>query len=104
MKRRIMLAVAMLAIVMAAGLAACGKGYKITVDAADDFMVQSCPKRAEAGETVVVETCVVSDGDVHVSVNGSADFGSFTSAGVYEFVMPEGDVTVHVWVTSNGLA
>ena len=104
MKRRIMLAVAILAIVMAAGLDACSKGYKITVDAADDFMVQSCPKRAEAGETVVVETCVVSDGDVHVSVNGSADFGSFTSAGVYEFVMPEGDVTVHVWVTSNGLA
>ena len=57
-----------------------------------------------AGETVVVETCVVSDGDVHVAVNGSADFGEFTSAGVYEFVMPEEDVTVHVWVTSNGLA
>ena len=104
MKRRIMLAVTIVTIVMAAGLAACSKGYKITVDAANDFMVQSCPKRAEAGETVVVETCVVSDGDVHVSVNGSADFGSFTSAGVYEFVMPEGDVTVHVWVTSNGLA
>ena len=98
MKRRIMFAVAVLAIVVAAGLAACGKGYTITVDAADDFMVQSCPKRAEAGETVVVETCVVSDGD------GSADFGEFTSAGVYEFVMPEEDVTVHVWVTSNGLA
>ena len=104
MKRGIMLVAAVLAIVVVAGLTACSRGYAITVDAAQDYYVYKCPSRAEAGETVVVETCVVSDGDVHVAVDGSADFGSFTSDGVYEFVMPDHEVTVHVWVTSNGLA
>lgn len=103
MRKRIMLAVVVLAIVVM-GLSACGKGHKITIDAADDYYVQECPTRAEAGETVVVQTCIVSDGDVHVSVNGSADYGSFTGDGVYEFTMPDDDVTVHVWITSNGLA
>ena len=104
MKRRNLFTIAILTIVMAMALVACSGKYKITIDAADDYCVQECPSRADAGETIVVETCIVEDGDVHVAVNGDADFGSFTSPGVYEFTMPEGDVTVHVWITSNGLA
>ena len=86
------------------GLAACGSGYRITVREGDEDFVIDVPKRAEAGETVTVETVSVCDADLYVSVNGDHDFGRFTADGVYEFVMPEEDVEIAVVIISNGLA
>ncbi|MBQ6475844.1 MAG: hypothetical protein IJJ34_06520 [Clostridia bacterium] len=107
MKRMLRIAALLLCLMLLAMSVLCGCAkatYKITVDAAHKFLVYSCPKRAVPGETVTVEVAVVEDGDIHVAVNGDADFGRFTKLGVYEFIMPEEDVTVHVWATSNGLA
>ena len=89
---------------MALGLAACGRGYRITVREGDEDLVTDVQKRAEAGETVTVTTVSVCDADLYVSVNGDNDFGRFVSDGVYEFVMPEEDVEIAVVIIPNGLA
>ena len=106
MKRVLRTAALLLCLTLFVSLVLCGcseASYKITLDA-KKYMVESCPKRARAGETVIVKTAVVSDGDIHVAVNGNADFGEFIGLGIYTFKMPAEDVTVHVWATSNGLA
>lgn len=104
MRRFVAVSLALVAAFLVSVLAACAPSYAITVEAQDEFCVQECPASAKAGETVTVETCSVCDGDVHVAVDGDADFGAFTQECVYEFTMPDHDVSVHVWITSNGLA
>ena len=89
-----------LAVVMLCG---CGRGYKISVVSGADLL-DECPKRAEAGETVTVFTLVVTDGDMHVSVNGDPAFGKFVQDGIYEFIMPAQDVEITISFTTNGLA
>ena len=88
---------------MLAAFAGCGSSHKITVAEGEEFLAD-CPKSAKAGETVTIETCIVCDADLYLSVNGDADFGEFVRDGVYEFEMPDEDVVVKVWVISNGLA
>ena len=80
--------------------------YDITIcPDADDYLGFDCPKSARPGDTVILHTNAgVLDGDMFVSINGDKDFGSFTSYGVYEFVMPECDVEINYWVEGNGLA
>ena len=104
MRRLHAVVLALVVSLLAIALAACAPSYAITIESQDEFCVEECPSSAKAGETVVVRTCVVCDGDVNVSVDGNASFGSFTEEAVYEFTMPDHDVTVRVWITSNGLA
>ena len=84
-------------------LCGCARDYKIEVVSGQDLL-DECPKKAEAGETVTVTTLFVTDGDVYVSVNGDSDFGEFVKDGVYEFVMPAEDVEVSIYFVGNGLA
>lgn len=101
MKKSILIVFAVLLI--AAALCGCSRGYKISIVSGADLL-DTCPKRAEAGETVTVLTMVVTDGDMHVRVNGDPDFGRFVRDGEYEFVMPAEDVEISISFTSNGLA
>ena len=103
MRRRFVFVLVALACAFAVGLAACKTSHKITLDA-EDYCVESCPRRAREGEVVQVLTYDVCDADLYVSVNGDKDFGQFTSYGVYEFTMPDHDVCVRVWIVGNGLA
>ena len=101
MKKRFLIILA--AVLLAILLGGCGRGYAIRVVSGADLL-DNCPKKAEAGETVTVTTMVVTDGDMHVRVNGDPDFGTFVRDGVYEFVMPAEDVEISISFTSNGLA
>jgi len=89
-----------LAVIM---LCSCGRGFKINIVSGADLL-DDCPKRAEAGETVTLYTMVATDGDMYVSVNGDPEFGRFVQDGIYEFVMPAEDVEISIWFISNGLA
>ena len=106
MKRLTAVSLSIVLVLLAFALVACTSNstYAITVESEDEYCVQECPTQAKAGETVQVETCIVCDADVHVSVDGVEDFGTFTGGGIYEFTMPDHDVTVHVWIVGNGLA
>ena len=66
--------------------------------------IMDCPKSAEAGETVSLNTAVICDGDLIVSINGDGDFGHYTQSGKYEFVMPDEDVTIKTHVDTSGYA
>ena len=99
-KRYHMILAAALVVVM---LCSCGRGYKISVVSGGDLL-DECPKRAEAGETVSVFTVMITDGDMYVSVNGDTDYGRFVQEGVYEFIMPAEDVEITISFISNGLA
>lgn len=78
-------------------LSGCGKTYKITVTQGED-LVGECPSRAAAGEQVRIETAMVTDAVIHVSVNGDSNYGAFARDGWYEFVMPPEDVEITVVV------
>lgn len=84
-------------------LCGCGHSYKINIVSGSDLL-DTCPKKAAAGETVTVTTAVVTDGDMYVRVNGDPDYGKFVQAGEYEFIMPAADVEIDIYFVSNGLA
>lgn len=94
---------ALLAVLFLLMLSGCGGRYKITVTGGED-LIASCPKHAKAGETVTVETVVVCDGDLYLSVSGIEGDAERVQDGIYTFTMPENDVQVKAWVISNGLA
>ena len=79
----------------------CLGGHKIVVEYGDEDLV-SCPKRAKAGETVTVETVIVSDADLFLFVDGVSL--EPVKEGYYQFVMPDHDVTIKIVIKSNGLA
>ena len=91
------------AVLLTVMLCSCGRGFKISIVSGADLL-DECPKRAEAGETVTVYTMVATDGDMYVSVNGDPEYGRFLQDGIYEFVMPAEDVEISIWFISNGLA
>lgn len=68
----------------------------------DRYLIESCPEKAIAGETVTIMTYDVTDGDKLIEVSGvdvvSIDWFE------YQFVMPSRDVDVHAEFIGNGLA
>lgn len=64
----------------------------------EDELVEDCPNKAKAGDTVQVVALYPTDVELHASVNGDESFGTF-SGSTYEFVMPNEPVTVRVWTT-----
>lgn len=69
--------------------------HRVTVISGEKF-VQKCPKHAKTGETVIVMTSVVSDGELYV--NGVE--GQFVRPGEFRFVMPDHDVELKVTVVA----
>ena len=90
MKRVLLL---LLCAVLITGLCSCGRSYRIRVTGGED-LVLSCPKRAQAGETVTVETKTVTDGWLEVTVNGVQ--AEAVQGDRFRFVMPEQDADVKV--------
>lgn len=82
--------------------AGCGGKHSIEIVKGEEY-IESCPKKANAGETVTVKTCYVCDGELHISLNGAAD-GSFIDETTYTFVMPEENVELSVSVSTEGFA
>ncbi len=60
-----------------------------------------CPTSAAAGEIVTVKTVAVEDGEVKLEVNGE-DIGSWHGWGTYSFVMPDEDVEICGWISTEG--
>ena len=69
--------------------------HRITVISGEKF-VYKCPKSARTGDTVTVETSVISDGELYV--NGVE--GAFLRPGEYQFTMPDHDVELKVTVVA----
>ena len=94
MKRKaIWIAAAVLIVLIVVGLLLFGGKHRIRVVSGERF-VDTCPKFAKAGDTVTVTTAVISDGEIYV--NGVD--GSFVRPGVFEFIMPDADVSLKVTV------
>ena len=97
MKRKLIVWTGLLLAVLMMGtiLVGCSR-HRITVISGEKF-VHKCPKTARTGETVTVETSVVSDAELYV--NGVD--GKFVRPGEYQFVMPDNDVELKVTVIAN---
>ena len=74
--------------------------YSITLTG-DEYVFADCPSAAKAGEIVMVHTADVTDGEVKIEVNGS-DTGRWLEWGTYAFIMPEEDVELHGWISTDG--
>ena len=70
-------------------------GHKINTP--DKDLMDECPKRARAGTTVHFTTVTVCDAILHVDLEG-ADLVTIHE-GEYEFVMPDHEVSIRVWIT-----
>ena len=68
----------------------------------EEELVIKCPTSAPPGERIRVVLPEMLGAHIHVAVNGSEDFGSFSSSLEYEFVMPNTPVTVRVWSSPDG--
>ena len=77
------------------------ESYNIFLIEKESNVIFACPPTAAAGSTVTIETCDVCDGEVKIEVNG-ADDGEFKDACIYEFTMPDHDVTVTAWISTEG--
>ena len=88
---------------MVAGCSQDSDQRKVTITSGEEYLEQ-CPKTAKAGETVHFQVLFVTDADMHISINGDEDYGSFAENESYEFIMPKEDVRIDVWVVTNGLA
>ena len=93
---------AVLMAVLLALLTACSLGgHKITVVSGKDN-IESIPKRAKAGETVTITTLSVTDAVMRCAVDDVAI--EEVKDCVFEFVMPDHDVEVKVWVDTSGFS
>lgn len=93
-KTRIALIAAALIVVLTIVCTAVFAGtHRITVVSGERFL-DSCPKRAKAGQEVTVYTVVVSDGELYV--NGVD--GRFVRPGEFVFTMPDRDVELKLTV------
>ena len=97
MKKKLIVWTGLLLAVLMMGtiLVGCSR-HRITVISGEKF-VHKCPKTARTGETVTVETSVVSDAELYV--NGVD--GTFVRPGEYQFVMPDNDVELKVTVIAS---
>ena len=97
MKKKLTASLAILSLLVTG----CLGSHRIIVESGDEDLV-NCPKRAKAGETVTVETVLVTDADLYLIVDGvSLDP---IKEGYYQFEMPDHDVNIKVVIKSNGLA
>ena len=83
-------------------LSGCAGKYRIKCVSGEQFVV-SCQSSAQPGETVRIETVLVSDANLYVNPVDSTEI-RFIKEGVYEFEMPDHDFEFKVTVISNGLA
>ena len=60
-----------------------------------------CPAKARTGDQVTVTTVDVADGEVKIEVNGS-DAGRWGDWGTYTFTMPDEDVEIKGWISTEG--
>ena len=67
----------------------------------EDYVFVDCPDSAKTGETVIVHTVGVCDGEVRIEVNGS-DTGTWEEWGTYTFAMPDEDVILNGWISTEG--
>ncbi len=74
--------------------------HRITLTGEEDVFVD-CPASAKAGETVTVQVVGVADGEVMLEVNGS-DSGEWKDWGTYTFIMPDEDVELCGWISTDG--
>lgn len=77
--------------------------HQIIVDSEDETIIVDCPGAAFAGETVQIQTCFVADGEVKIEIL-DGDAGEFTEEALYEFVMPDHDITIKAWISTEGYA
>ena len=80
---------------------ATGEPHSISIASGED-LIWEYPSTAAAGETVIIETAMVADGEVVLSVDGAA--GDWTSGNTYEFLMPDNDVVISASVSTAGYA
>lgn len=100
MRRKGLQICGLLLCVTAAALLLCKLvGFRITVSEGQD-LITDWPATARAGETVTVRTLCVTDGDLKVRVNGGTE-AECVQEGVYQFVMPEGDVCLSTRVDTS---
>ena len=99
MKKRILVltAVIVFAVLVFTG---CAGDYKITNISSNEDAIVECPDSANAGDTVKVETCWVTDAAVYVRINGENIAPDGWPGGEIEFVMPDEDVEIDVGVVS----
>lgn len=76
--------------------------YDIDIEDTHGLLV-SCPTSAKAGETVIVETCDMADAYPVVKVDKGDVYVETTGATMFEFVMPDHDVTVLVSYSTYGM-
>lgn len=74
--------------------------HRITL-AGDVDVFTDCPAKAKAGDQVTVHTVDVADGEVVLEVNGS-DTGKWQAWGTYTFTMPDEDVELNGWISTEG--
>ena len=76
--------------------------YQITLSGEDDVFTEY-PSSADAGDIVIVRVVDVLDGEVKIEVNGE-DIGKRVDWCTYVFVMPEEDVDLYGWISTEGYA
>ena len=97
MKKAIVL---ILVLAITLSLCACGSIHKIRITSGEN-LVDECPKSAKAGETVTVRTLSITDGWIDFSCSEDVERIDET---MYQFIMPDHDVTIRISAHSNGLA
>ena len=74
--------------------------HHIVLTGETDLFVD-CPAKAKAGEQVTVLTMDVADGEVKIEVSGT-DTGKWENWGTYTFTMPDEDVEIKGWISTEG--
>lgn len=77
--------------------------HQITVVSDQDSIVVEIPETAYAGDVIRIQTCYVADGEVKIEIDGG-DAGEFVEEAVYEFSMPDNDITIKAWISTEGYA
>lgn len=97
MKKLIAVLLVLLIIMPQAG---CLGGHRITVTKGKELL-DTCPRSAKEGETVTVQTMVITEGYVIIKVDGVTY--KEEGPGTFHFVMPDHDVeiTIHAIVTGG---
>ena len=99
MRKRLIIIILALLTVLCVCTACSSKTYKITVVSGEDN-IETIPEKAKEGETVTILTLAVTDAVMRCAVDGKAIEPVKDS--YFEFVMPDHDIEVKVWVDTSG--